>query len=181
MPASTPDSVARGYAHAIVEVARAEGVLDRVEEELFRFARAVQDNAALRDRLGDASLDVSTRLQIVGDLLTRAHPQTVAAVNYVLQAGRARFLTPIAEAVGEVAASDREQVVAQVRSAVPLADDQRERLAAALGKSSGKSVSLKVVVDPSVVGGLVVTMGDTVIDGSVASRLAAVRASFVSG
>jgi F-type H+-transporting ATPase subunit delta len=181
MPASAPDAVARGYAQAIVEVARAEGALDRVEEELFRFARAVQDNAQLRERLTDASLDVTTRQEIVGDLLTRAHPSTVAAVNYVVQAGRARFLTQIAEAVGQVAAADREQVLALVRSAVPLSDDQRERLAAALGKSSGKSVSLKVVVDPSVVGGLVVTMGDTVIDGSVAHRLAAVRSSFVSG
>lgn len=181
-PAIDPatDPVAAAYAQAIVAAARAEGALDRVEDELFRFGRTVEGSAELRDRLVDGGLPVATRLEIVGDLLQRAHPATVAAVGYVVQSGRVRLLPAIADAVVGVAASDRHQVVAEVRSAVPLDDDQRARLATALGRSSDRQVSLKVVVDPDVVGGLVVTMGDTVIDGSVASRLASVRSSLVS-
>ncbi len=177
---TTIDPVAQGYAQAIVAAARAEDALDRVEDELFRFARTVEGNPELRERLVDAELPVGTRLEIVDDLLRRAHPATVAAVGFLVQSGRVRILGAIADAVVSVAASDRHQAVAEVRSAVPLDDDQRGRLATALERSSGRPVSLKVVVDPDVVGGLVVTMGDTVIDGSVASRLAAVRSAFAS-
>ena len=61
--------------------------------------------------------------------------------------------------------------LAEVRSAVPLTDDQQDRLKAALSNATGKQVNLKVVVDPSVLGGIVATVGDTVIDGSVRTRL----------
>jgi F-type H+-transporting ATPase subunit delta len=180
MTTTALDPAAQGYARAIVEAARAEGVLDRVEEELFRFARAVEDNPELRDRLLDGRIDLGTRLEIVQELLQRAHPATVAAVGFVVQAGRVRQLAEIADGVVAMAAAARSEVVAEVRSAVPLSDEQRERLVAALEKSTRRQVTLKVVVDPDLVGGLSVTMGDTVIDGSVASRLAAVRSSLIS-
>lgn len=176
MPTSIADPAVEGYARAIVEVARAEGALDRVESELFTFARAVEGNAALRDRLVDPRLDIAPRLEVVDELLGgKAHPQTVAAVNYVIQSGRARQLTEIADAVTRGAASSRSQAVAEVRSAVELDSTQRERLADALNKATGKEVTVRVILDPGVVGGLVVTMGDTVIDGSVARRLAQLR------
>jgi F-type H+-transporting ATPase subunit delta len=69
------------------------------------------------------------------------------------------------------ASSAKHQEVAEVRSAVPLTADQQTRLAAALVNATGKQVNLKVVVDPSVLGGLVATVGDTVIDGSVRTRI----------
>jgi F-type H+-transporting ATPase subunit delta len=147
-----------------------------VEDELFRFARAVDGSPELRDRLVDPSIDVGTKLGIVTDLLgDRAHPQTLSAVAFVVQAGRARQLTQIADAVVGQAAESRAQAVAEVRSAVALTADQRRRLARALARIAGRDVDLKIVVDPGVVGGVVVRMGDTVIDGSVSHRLAEVR------
>ena len=96
-------------------------------------------------------------------------------MSYIVQAGRARQLAAISDTVVARAAAARAHTVAEVRSAVPLADQQRRRLAQALGRVAGTEVDLKVIVDPSVVGGLVVRIGDTVIDGTVAKRLAEVR------
>jgi F-type H+-transporting ATPase subunit delta len=175
------DPAVEGYARAIVEVARAEGVLDRVDDELYTFARAVTDNPPLRERLLDERLGIAPRLEVVEGLLTaRAHPQTIAIATYVVQSGRVRQIGEIAEAVTRIAAAERQQAVAEVRSAVELNGDQRERLAAALEKTTGRRVSVKAVVDRSVVGGLVVTMGDEVIDGSIARRLADLRAAATS-
>ncbi len=176
MSAVEADPAIEGYARAIVEAAGAEGVLDRVDDELFAFARAVEGNASLRDRLVDERLGVGPRLEIIEELLGgRAHPQTLAAASYVVQSGRGRQIGEIAGALSRIAASSRSQTVAEVRSAVELDQGQRERLTAALSKATGRDVSVKVIVDPDVVGGLVVSVGDEVIDGSVARRLAQMR------
>jgi len=170
------DPTVEGYARGIYLVARAEGAVDRVEDELYRFARAFEANPDLGRRLSDQQIDIATRLGIVDDLLGgKAHPQTTAAVMYIVQSERSRHLPDIADAVVSLAATSRRASVAEVRSAVPLDDEQVQRLAASLGQSTGRSVEVKVVVDPDVVGGLVVRMGDTVIDGTIARRLAEMR------
>jgi F-type H+-transporting ATPase subunit delta len=89
----------------------------------------------------------------------------------VIGSGRARELPAIVDRLVARASSAKNLEVAEVRSAVPLTDDQQTRLAAALANATGKQVNLKVVVDPSVLGGLVATVGDTVIDGSVRTRI----------
>lgn len=166
------DPVAEAYGRAIVETARAEGVLPRVEDELFTFAQAVEGSSGLRERLGDPRLDVGLRLGLIAQLLgDSAHPATVAAASFVVQSGRLRQLSAIADAVGAVGAATRHESVAEVRSAVPLDDEQRGRLAAAVSATTGRTVTVRVIVDPSVVGGLVVSVGDTVIDGSVSRKL----------
>lgn len=173
---SAADPAVEAYGRAIVETARAEGVLPRVEEELFGFARAVQGSAELRERLGDPRLGVALRLELVEQLLeARAHPATVATASFVIQSGRLRQLSAIADAVSAVGAAARSESVAEVRSAVPLDEAQRDRLAAAVSTATGRTVTVRVIVDPSVVGGLVVSVGDTVIDGSVARKLDALR------
>ena len=172
----TADDAVDGYATAIVATASAEGALDRVADELFRFARTVESSPELAQRLDDESIDVAARLDLVDDLLkSRAHPQTVAAVAFVVHAGRGRQLVGIADAVVDKAAAERDLVVAEVRSAVELDADQVRQLQAALSKSSGRQVDVLAIVDPDVVGGLLVKMGDTVIDGTVARRLSELR------
>ena len=170
------DQTVEGYARGIYLVARAEGAVDRVEDEMYRFARAYEANPDLGRQLGDQHIDVATRLGIIDDLLGgKAHPQTIAALSYIVQSERARQLPAIADAVVSLAAGSRRSAVAEVRTAIPLDDEQIRRLAASLEQSSGRSVEVKVVVDPDVVGGVVVRMGDTVIDGTVARRLAEMR------
>jgi F-type H+-transporting ATPase subunit delta len=172
------DPVVQGYATAIFSVAQAEGALERVEDELYRFARAIELSAELRDRLVDPAIDTAAKLGVVTDLLGgRAHPQTVSAVAYVVQAGRARQLGDITDALVAMGASSRDQALVEVRSAVALDGEQQRKLAEALARTAGRPVDLKVVVDPTVVGGIVAKMGDTVIDGSVSRRLAELRSA----
>ena len=165
-----------GYATAMFEVARVEGSLDEVEDELFRFARTLEGNDQLRSVLTDDAVPAERRRAVVADLLgDRASPVTANLVSLVVGAGRARELPAIIDRLVQRAAAEHDKVVAEVRSAVALDDDQRERLAEALGRATGKSVEVKVVVDPSVLGGLVARVGDTVIDGTVRTRLDQLR------
>jgi F-type H+-transporting ATPase subunit delta len=160
------------YATALFEVARAEGRLDRVEDELFRFGRALQGSDELRATLTDQRVPADKRQAIVEDLLgDKASSTTTSLVSFVVGAGRSRELPGIIERLVARAAAEKGKEVAEVRSAIPLDGDQQERLAAALSKATGKSVAVKVVVDPSVMGGLVAQIGDTIIDGSVRTRL----------
>ena len=175
---SEPTDKVAAYAQGLLSIARAEGHLERVEDELFRVARAFESNENLRTTLTDAAIPVDRRLGVVEDLLAqRATPFTTAAVAFVVAAGRARDLPAIADAFVAAAAEVRQEAVAEVRSAVPLDADQQARLAEALGKATGKRVAVKVIVDPSVLGGLVARVGDTVIDGSVRSRLEQLKES----
>ena len=91
---------------------------------------------------------------------------------------RVRELPEIVDRLLERNAAFADKVIAQVRSAVALSDEQKTRLADALAKSTGKKVEVVVEVDPSVLGGLVTQIGDTVIDGSVRQRLSQLRESF---
>jgi F-type H+-transporting ATPase subunit delta len=166
------NEVIEGYAAALFEVARAEGTLDEVEDELFRFARSFESNDELRNALSDETIPASRRQGIVEDLLgSRANPTTVQLISMVVGSGRSRDLTAIVDRLVERAAQAKNLAVAEVRAAVPLSEDQQDRLKAAVANATGKDVTIKVVVDPSVIGGLVVTVGDTVIDGTVRTRL----------
>jgi electron transfer flavoprotein alpha subunit len=77
----------------------------------------------------------------------------------------------IVEELARMASVERNHALAEVRTAVDLTDEQRRRLAEALSRATGRTVDLKVVVDPSVIGGVVARVGDEVFDGSIASRL----------
>jgi len=161
-----------GYASALFEVARAEGNLDEVEDELFRFARSLEGSDELRNALTDELVPPERRQAIVEDLLgSRASPTTVSLVSLVVGSGRGRDLPAIIGKLVDRAAAEKDRTVAEVRSAIPLTADQQRRLAATLANATGKQVEVKVVVDPSVLGGAVATVGDAVIDGSVRTRL----------
>ncbi len=145
-----------GYANALFEVARVEGSIGEVEDELFRFARTLEGNDELRSTLTDAAVPAERRLGVVQDLLgAKASPVTTALVSFVVSIGRAGDLVAIIAALVQKAATAKDRAVATVRSAVPLTNDQQTRLAARI----------------------VAEVGDTVIDGTVRSRLEQLRAA----
>ena len=165
-----------GYAEALLSVATNEERLDEVADELFRFARAIEANDELREALTDPHLPAALRQQIVEDLLSgKATDVTTALVSMVVGLGRARDLPAIIDRFVEMTAGQRQRSVAEVRSAIELTDDQRDRLAEALRRATGGAVEIKVIVDPTVLGGIVTQIGDTVIDGSVRHRLSQLR------
>lgn len=174
------DDLAVSYGRAIVQIAQAEGVADRVADELFQLARAVDGNPELRAKLTDPSVALEARSAAVADLLQRAHPVTGAAVQMLLSADRVRHLGDIADAAVREAADYRGASVAQVRSAKPLGDTQRVALEQALSAQAGRPVELKVIIDPELLGGVVVQLGDTVIDGSIAKRLTELRSALAT-
>jgi F-type H+-transporting ATPase subunit delta len=161
-----------GYARALFEVARAEGTLDEVEDELFRFARSYESSDALRNALTDEHIPAEKRQAIVEDLLGgKTTTTTIQLVSMVVGSGRSRDIPAIVDSLVARASSAKQLDVAEVRTAVALTDDQQARLKAALENATGKSVNLKTIVDPSVVGGIVATIGDTVIDDTVRTRI----------
>jgi F-type H+-transporting ATPase subunit delta len=166
----------RGYAEAMFSVAEAEDALEAVEDELFRFARVLEGEQRLRDALTDPALPPERKRAVLADVLgERANPHTVNLLGFIVEQGRARDLSAIADELAALAAERRQSAVAEVRTAIPLDADRRARLAHALGQATGRKIELKVVVDPSVVGGVMARVGDQVIDGSVRRRLELAR------
>lgn len=167
------------YAEAMYTLIAAEGGSNEIQDELFRFSRILESNDELRQTLQDPHIPIERRVQIVEDLLGgRASTLTTGLISLVVFNGRTRELPAMVDHLLDLLAARGEKVVAEVRSAVPLTDDQKTRLAAALKQRTGKDVDIIVVIDPSVIGGVVTQIGDTVIDGSVRQRLSQLRESF---
>lgn len=165
-----------GYARGVFELARAEGQLERVESELFTIAQSMESSTELRSALTDPQLPLDRKQSIVDDLVGgRASSLTVGLVQFIVGQGRASDLPAIARDFVETAAASRDRAVAEIRSAVALDDATIERLTSALGRATGKTVEAKVIVDPSVIGGLVARVGDVVIDGSIARKVESLR------
>jgi F-type H+-transporting ATPase subunit delta len=173
------DNRISAYADAAFAVALAEGNLNEVEDELFRLGRVLQTNDELRTALSDPHIPVSRRQQIVEDLLEgKATQTTVAIVSMIVGAGRATDLPKIAEDLVQRTASNSGQAIAEVRSAVPLTEQQLSELTAALKARTNLDIAVKNIVDPSVMGGIVTQIGDSVLDGTVRTRLNQLRDAF---
>lgn len=165
-----------GYAAAIHELAKAEGDLARVEGELSSIARAIDGSTDLRSTLTDPALPLERKRGIIDDLVGgRASRTTVTAISMIAGLDRIGELGEISTLLSERSAASVGKKLAEVRSAVELDDATVQRLAAALEKQTGTPVEVRTIVDPSIVGGIVTRVGDTVIDGSVRSQLESLR------
>ncbi|CAI9410385.1 F0F1 ATP synthase subunit delta [Aestuariimicrobium sp. T2.26MG-19.2B] len=161
--------IERQAARAALKQAEAAGQLDQVADDLFHFNRIVADDDGLRETLTDARIDRTAREQLVDQLLQ--HRTSPVVVVLAKRALRARHLADALAGYGSLAAQLRDRSVAKVVAAVPLSPEQEVRLRAALVKQVGREVDLQVRIDPSVLGGLTVRIGDEVIEGTVAHRL----------
>lgn len=167
------------YAEALVSVIAAEGNINEVQDELFRFSRALESHDELRQVLSDPHIPAERRQQIVQDLLQgKASDTTLGIVSMVVATGRIKELPAIVDRLLEFTATRTNKAIAEVRSAVELDETQRARLAEALKARLGHEVDVVVIVDPTVLGGIITQVGDTVIDGSVRHRLAQLKESF---
>lgn len=144
---------------------------DRLADELFSFRQIVTGIPELRDALSNPGRSVDDKVALVGTLLTgSALDATVTLAKQALAGNHGTLLSAL-DHYQDVAAAVRSQSVAEVRVARPLSADDERRLAQTLSRQYGRDVHLNVVVDPSVLGGIRVEIGDQIIDGTIASRL----------
>jgi F-type H+-transporting ATPase subunit delta len=175
-PGDLRDGVEQVAAVATLRSAEGSGELDDVEDELFRFARLLEREPELRSALTDPGLPAERKTALVRQLLGgRARDTTVRLVEVSVLRRRSRSLETVLEELSALAASRRERYVAHVRVAVPLDDAQQQRLQTSLTRIYGRAVQLQVDVDPTVVGGAQVRVGDEVLDGTVTRKLEAAR------
>lgn len=168
----------RQAVHAVLIVADRRGDLEDTEDQLFRFARFVESNPDLRNVLADRSIDRSKRQELVDELLRgRATDATIMLAKRGVAARERTFANTI-EGYVTLAAAQKNRVVATVRVAKPLTSDQRDRLHASLTKQIGRDVAIQEVIDPEILGGVRVELGDEVFEGTVVDRLEAARRLF---
>jgi F-type H+-transporting ATPase subunit delta len=175
-PRDLADAAEELAAKAVVISADRSRKLDDLEDELFRFGRVVAAQPSLRAALSDPYLPDDRKRGLIGALLDGK--VTPAAEKLITQAAldpRGRTIENSLDDYAKLAAERRQRVVAEVRVASTLTQGQQDRLAAALAAIYGHQVHLNVVLDPQVMGGMSVQVGDEFIDASVVSRLAALR------
>ncbi|MFJ8720778.1 F0F1 ATP synthase subunit delta [Streptomyces sp. NPDC093269] len=155
--------------------------LDDVEDELFRFSRIVSSDTGLRAALTDRAASASAKSELLRRLIGgRANVTTERLVTRLVTAPRGRSLEAGLESLSKLAAARRDRMVAVVTSAAPLSDTQKQRLGAALAKLYGRQMHLNLDVDPEVLGGIRVQVGDEVINGSIEDRLEDARRRMAS-
>jgi F-type H+-transporting ATPase subunit delta len=172
-----PDSIER--LSEITVVTSVGKDLDRLTDELFLLGQTVTANPDLRDALANPGRTTEDKAALLDSLLGgKALPATVTLAKQAL-GGTYRTITGALAAYREVAAQAKSEVVATVRVVQPLGAAERDRLAKALSQQYGREVHLNEIVDPGVLGGMRVEIGDDVIDGTVSSRLDDARRKLV--
>lgn len=156
---------------AIVKAADRAGEGDRVEEELFAFGRLVSENHELREALSDPARTVADKRALVRSLIEGKVATSTLRLAEESLTSTHRTVSAAIEDYIRAAAEARSRLVATVRTATPLSEDQSARLATALGRDQQRPVHLNLIVDPEMVGGVHVEIGDHVVDGSIASRI----------
>jgi F-type H+-transporting ATPase subunit delta len=160
-----------GYAAAVFEQVTVPE-LEEIEDQLFRFARTVQASRPLRHALGDRDLPVALRQQVITQLFgDQVLPATARLAAYAVRGGRARDIVATLDSLVEAAARARGWRVARVQSADTVGGDQRQSLSDALARLAGNPVELQVTIDPDLLGGVIVQVGDLLVDGSARHRL----------
>jgi F-type H+-transporting ATPase subunit delta len=161
-----------GYATAVLERVGDRAALESIEDELFRFMRVVNGSEQLRAALTSRDVPKGARRDTVIDLLRdRVHPATSDLAAYATQVGRPRDYEALLSHLVDRVASESDRRVAEVRVPIELDESQRQSIADALRRVVGRSVEVRPTVDPSVLGGFVATIGDTIVDGSARHRL----------
>ncbi|MEO3809675.1 F0F1 ATP synthase subunit delta [Sphaerisporangium sp. B11E5] len=170
------DALERLSVVAAAADAESREMLDDVEDELFRFGRIVEANPRLRMVLADVAVPADAKSGLLAGLLEgKVTPVTLGMVTRLVGSTRGRSLEASLEEYIRLVAEQRQQLVAVVRSAVPLTDAQKRRLADWLRSTYGRDVHLNTEVDPRVIGGFSVRLGDEMIDTTIAGRIEEVR------
>jgi F-type H+-transporting ATPase subunit delta len=178
-PAELLDATERLGVDALLASAERDGKLSDVEDELFRFSQIVSGDSTLAVTLSDAGAPVERRVKLVQDLLKgKSHVVTGRLVEVALTGFGGRGFEASLTRLVEATAAKRDREVAYVTVAKPLTDAEEQSLAAKLSGVYGREVSLKVDVQPAVLGGVSVRVGSDLYDGTVLRKLNAAKQAF---
>ena len=174
--------IVRRYATALFGAASKANVVDEVESDLGLVGYAIESSPALWDAMVSPIIPPAKKRQILGDIFGgKVQEITSAYLGLLVDKRREEALLETESEYVLLANEARGVVKAEVTSATPLDEDQQARLVSKLSSTTGKHIQLSSRVDPSVIGGVLVRIGDTVIDGSVKGQLAALRAKLLEG
>jgi len=179
-PRDLADALDELSVEAELALAERAGTLDAVEDDLFRFGRILAAEPELAQGLSER-IPVRQRSGLVDSLLAgKANPSAVRLIQRVVAGPRGTSVLHGVERLSGIASAHRERITALVTAVVPLTEAQRERLTAILARGYGKQIRLNVELDPTLVGGLTIRIGDDIIDGSLAGKLAEASRGFAA-
>ncbi|BBY76087.1 ATP synthase subunit b-delta [Mycolicibacterium parafortuitum] len=163
---------------ALLTRAERDGQSEEVEDQLFRVGRVLDEQSRLSRLLADTTVPADKRVELLNKVLEGAggvNPTVSALLTQTVELLRGEPADSVVSDLAELAVTRRGEAVAEVKAAADLSEQQRTRLKEILSRIYGTPVSVQLDIDPEVLGGLLITVGDEVIDGSISSRLDAAR------
>jgi len=175
-------AVVRRYARALFDTAHRAGAVDQIEADLKAVDQVLRATPRFSRVLRAPTISVDQKKELAQRVFgNRVSPLAARFLTLVVERRREAILNDVYAEFSRLANEERNILAVQVTAAVPLTDQERDALAAALTRRTGKTITLELSVDPQIMGGLLLRMGDTVIDGSIRSRLNQLRDRLQSG
>lgn len=169
------EQVARVYAQALFDAAREAGVVEPVRRELGDFVAALAASTSLRSVLADPQIDVSAKSRVLAEVMRGGQGLLANTLQLMLERGRFGAVPELGRAYDALAIVEEGVVEVEVTSAAELSPETENKIAARVQEATGRRVELTRRVDPSIVGGLVLRIGDVIVDGSVKARIRQLR------
>lgn len=170
-------SVAATYAEALFEAAEAQSAVDQVRSDLTEFGEAMAPGTELRDALMSPEIETVAKKAAVTDLMEGAHPVSMGLVQVLIDRGRVGEIGEVITAYGRRVDTAEGRVVVTAVTAIPLTPELREQIRDKVRAQTGRDAEIEETVDPAIIGGLVLRVGDVVVDASIRTRLAEMRRS----
>ncbi|VAX33481.1 ATP synthase delta chain [hydrothermal vent metagenome] len=168
--------VIEGYAQALLSVAKSEGAVDRVEEELTGLRDVFSANHDLISFLKDPKVTEEGKRKAVSEILgDKVSPLVHFQIALAIEQGRAPLLPAIIDHFFSLTSESRKKITAKVTTAIPLSESATQKMESTLSELVGEAVFLKMSVDPDILGGIMVHLGDRIIDGSLKGQLDQLR------
>jgi F-type H+-transporting ATPase subunit delta len=169
------EQVARVYATALYDAARDRGVIEPVRRELDDFVSSLSESASLRAVFADPRIDASAKRRVLAEITREGQPLVANTLQILLERGRFAMVSYLLESYSALAASEADLIKVEVTSAVELTTQVHERIAARVEEVVGRRVELARRVDPGIIGGIVLRIGDVIVDSSLQSRVRQLR------
>ncbi len=173
------NEVAHAFAFALFQIAKTENKLDLIEDELNEIKEVLSGNLELKKVISSPTISKEKKKAVCGEILKEFSPITFNWLYMLIDLERESMLSSIIEDYSRLAYSVRKRAIAKVITAVSLSEEQAKKVKEKLSFASKKNITLREIVDPSIIGGIIVYMDGRIIDGSIKHRLEILRQKLV--